>query len=161
MCPQCIRIRNQWKNSDLLRYMWYQNWSTRWRSRVFFRFLFILLQSATTWLPHLVCRSPETSDQGLSDDVRFIRLTSLMTSQSKLNLLRFSVVFLGSAHAIDHLRLQVGYEKVLIFDKKSVDFRQKNLSKSAIWIRGNSYTMSQSLVRCSTWSSLCLALKCL
>ena len=33
-----------------------------------------------------------------------------MTSQSKRNLLRFSVVFLGSAHAIDHLRLQVGYE---------------------------------------------------
>ena len=64
------------------------HWSTRWRSRVSFVFLFILLQSASTLLPHLVCRSPKTSDQALSDDVWFIRLTSLMTSQSKCNLLR-------------------------------------------------------------------------
>ena len=33
-----------------------------------------------------------------------------MTSQSKRNLLRFSVVFLGSAYANDHLRPKVGYE---------------------------------------------------
>ena len=52
-----------------------------------------------------------------------------MTSQSKLNLLRFSVVYLGSAHAIDHLRLQVGYEKVLIFDKKSLEVSNMNPRK--------------------------------
>ena len=88
----------------------HQNWSTRWRSRVFFRFLFLWLHSATTCLPHVVCRSPETSDQELSDDVWLIRLTSSMTSQSKYNLFRFSVVFLGSAYANDHLRQKVGYE---------------------------------------------------
>ena len=96
---------------------YHQNWLTRWRFRAIFRFSFILLQSATTWSPLLVCQSPETSDQELSVDVWLIRLTSLIMSQNKCNLLRFSVVFWGSAYANDHLRPKVWYEN----DRKNME----------------------------------------
>ena len=67
-----------------------------------------------------------------------------MTQQSKCNLSRFSVVFLGSAYANDHLRPKVGYEndlmnmesplvyklkKVLIFDQKILEVSNMNQRK--------------------------------
>ena len=87
-----------------------QNWSTRWCSGAILRSLFILLKSATTWSPHLVCPSCRTLDQGLSDDIWLIRLTSSMTSQNICYWLRFSDVFQGSAYANDHLRPKAWYE---------------------------------------------------
>ena len=65
------------------------------RTRAILSSLLILLQSATTWSPHLVCQSCRTSDQWLLDDIWFIRLTSLMTPQHKSDCLRFFWYFSG------------------------------------------------------------------
>ena len=77
-----------------------------------------MLKSATTWSPDLVYT--ETSNQGLSDDVWHIRLTLLMASQSKCNLLRFSVVFFGSAYANDHLRPKKSHDTLMFLFELSL-----------------------------------------
>ena len=80
------------------------------RTRAILSSLLILLQSATTWSPHLVCQSCRTSDQVLLDDIWFIRLTLLMTPQHKCDCLRFFWCFQGSAYANDYLRPKNWYE---------------------------------------------------
>ena len=89
------------------------NKSTRWHSRANFRL--ILLQSAIT-SPHLESRCPKTSDQGLSDDVLLIRLTSSITSQNRCNLLRYTVWY-------ENYRKNM--ENLLVHKLKNVDFRLK------------------------------------
>ena len=63
------------------------------RTRAILSSLLILLQSATTWPDPQKLRWLISSDQGLSDDVWLINVTSLMTLQSNCNLLQFLMNF--------------------------------------------------------------------
>ena len=112
----------------------HQNWSTRWRYRVFFRFLFILLQShviAALSLPKW-CR---THKADVIDDVT-----------KQMLLIAFFCCFLGfrlrkwppTTKGQVWKWSQENEESFGLKIKNKCWFSTKKYSKSAIWIRGNS-----------------------